>query len=188
MIGKVYFDNFNLVKGIDGKYQMILDVSDESKYNAVSITKEMKELKKPMQAVFDKKKRERSLNQNAMMWALLDILTTALNGYRPGGDVWETYIDILSKYGAKFEYFECTKEAFPKLKEMFRAIKIVDERIKENGTQTYMCKAYIGSSKYNTEEMTKLIDGIFEELSDHNVKDDKLVYQYRQKWIEEKAR
>lgn len=122
---------------------------------------------------------DRSLAQNRLMWALLSIMAK-----EQGQDEWSCYIDILEKYGGKFEYIECLESAFPTLKQMFRAVKVVDERTKPNGAKTVMCKAFVGSSQYDTSEMNSLIEAIFNELAAMGVEDDKEVGYL---WLEHQA-
>lgn len=144
-----------------GNIEITFRVSPESKYAARQIIGDLKETGKAVLSLSRYYKR-RSNDQNALMWALLEIMAQHLNGGRTGGvTAWDCYLDMLERYGAEYEYLQCTKEAFDTLKEMFRAIKVVEER---GGGKTVMCKAYIGSSKYDTEQMNQLIEGIYDEL------------------------
>lgn len=103
------------------------------------------------------KKNQRSLHQNAMLWQLIGEICMVENGHRDEQDEMEIYCSILQMAGAKCDYFECTEEAYEAFKKQFRVCTIMEER-NHNGTKTVMVKAYFGSSKMNTEEMSKLID------------------------------
>lgn len=119
-------------------------------------------------------KSKRSIEQNRLMWRLLEIMAT-----EQGLNSWDCYIDIIEDFGAKYEFIECIKEAVPTLKEMFRAIKIVEER--KDG-KTVMCKVFTGSSQYNTAEMTTLIESIFRRLAEMGVSADKEVRYLYEEW------
>lgn len=162
----------------DGEIRLSFTVSQENRYLVKSIMQDL--VKWPKIALDMKKYRNsRSANQNRLMWALLEIMAQ-----EQGCDAWECYIDILEKHGARFEYFECLTDAYETLKKTFRAVKIVDERTKLNGRKTYMCKAFCGSSNYDTQEMNTLIESIFDELAQMGIQDDKEVAYL---WAEHQA-
>lgn len=190
MIGKINFTSASLKTSDDGTKELCLKVSDDSRYLADQAIRQIKANPKEYTATLDYKRKKRSLDQNRLMWVLLEMMAQAQNGGRTGGmTAWDCYIDMLAKYGARFEYLECVQEAYPTLKEMFRAIQIVEER-EHSGTKTYMCKAYIGSSQFNTREMTMLIDGIFDELADMGVtvETSNEALDYYTQWLEEKEK
>ena len=166
-----------------GELELTFTPCVESRYAAAPLPKELRRLaaagKEKLVLSIAEHKGKRSLEQNRLMWALLEIMASHLNGGRTGGvTAWDCYIDTLEEFGAKFEYLECLKEAFPALQEMFRAVKIVEER--KDG-KTVMCKAYIGSSHFNKTEMNLLIEGIFDRLSEMGVDSSDEVY-LRNEW------
>ena len=134
-----------------------------------------------MQALIDKEKDEftltidkfinsRSLKQNALLWALLEIMAMELSGQRKGDvQAEDCYIDMLTLCGAKYEYMQCTKNAYDMLKTQFRATKVVEKRRGKGNAELYIIKCYYGSSKMNTAEMNQLIDTTFQALSEMGV-------------------
>lgn len=155
-IGKVNVELTRRTTDDEGNVEISFRICPESRWAVRSIVDDIRELKSKGQPrlvlTLDRHRKRRSLDQNRMMWALLEIMANALNGGRTGGvTAWDCYLDMLEKYGARFEYLQCTKEALPTLKSMFRAIKVVEERERD----TVMCKAYIGSSQFTTAEMTR---------------------------------
>ncbi len=113
-------------------------------------------------------KSKRSVEQNRLMWEMLDLLSEKANGKRDSEAVWETYIIMLERFGAKYEYLMALPEAEKMLKEQFRASVIVEER-DYNGKKMNIYKCFYGSSKFNTKEMTEFINSIQEELRELGV-------------------
>jgi hypothetical protein len=108
-------------------------------------------------------KSKRSIEQNRLMWEMLDMLSEKVNGKRDSEAVWQTYIIMLERFGAKYEYLMALPEAEKMLKEQFRASVKIEER-EYNGKKMNIYKCYYGSSKFNTKEMTEFINSIQEEL------------------------
>lgn len=115
---------------------------------------------------FEEWRNSRSLEQNNLMWTLLDLMATAMQKSGMALDSWDCYLACLSKYGARPQYIECLKEAVPALRKMWREIVEVEDR---KGGKTVLLKCFPGSSTYDTLEMSHLIDGIFAELDAHGI-------------------
>jgi hypothetical protein len=113
-------------------------------------------------------KSKRSVQQNRLMWEMLDLLSEKVNGKRDSEAVWQTYIIMLERFGAKYEYLMALPEAEKMLKEQFRASVKIEER-EYNGKVMNIYKCYYGSSKFNTKEMTEFINSIQEELRELGV-------------------
>ena len=117
---------------------------------------QLEELKEDECYSLDIKKRKsaRSINQNKFLWALLHALEIKT---RETAMSW--YIKALMDTGAKFDYIWATVKTEDSLKQQFRAIqRIKPHRIKESDGWLY--KVFIGSSKFNVEEMNKLLDTV----------------------------
>lgn len=108
-----------------------------------------------------KPKKKRSLNQNALLWELIGEISMVQNGTK-NADI-DIYCQILEQAGAKIEYYQCVNEehAIDRLRQAFRAVKIVDHR-ESNGVDTVMLKCYVGTSQMNTQEMNLVIDKAIE--------------------------
>lgn len=168
MIGIINAESAKIKTGKDGEIYMVLQVSPESRYNAKQIRDEAKRLQKKLVIRVEKYRNKRSLNQNRLMWALLEIMATAMSGRAGDVTAWDCYIAMLERYGAKYEYFYCLPEALDEFKGLFRAVKEIDRPI-IGGKRMILCKCFVGSSKMDVSEMTQLIDGIFDELADMGV-------------------
>ena len=110
-------------------------------------------------------KSKRSTEQNRLMWEMLDMLSEKANNKRDSEAVWETYIIMLERFGAKYEYLMALPEAEKMLQEQFRASVKIEER-EYNGKVMNIYKCYYGSSKFNTKEMTEFINSIQDELKE----------------------
>lgn len=160
------------------------------KYNAQSCVKAMEELIANEKDLFtltvDPYKTKRSLEQNALLWALLEIMASELSGTRKGGVLAEDcYVDMLELAGAKYEYMMCTKEAFSFLKSQFRATKVMETREGKDGKPMFVVKCFYGSSKMDTKEMTVLIDTVFQRLEEMGISDEyqaDVSYRYKE-WM-----
>lgn len=109
-------------------------------------------------------KSKRSVEQNKLMWELLDTLAQKIHGRRDSAIVWEVYIEMLERTGQKYDYFWVLPEAAKRLRQTFRASVLIED----NGRQQ-MWKCYYGSSTFNTAEMTAFIDSIISELRELGV-------------------
>lgn len=183
-VGKLNTQFVRRVVDDDGSAELIFRVDKSSRWAVSGVVDDLRRLaaegKRDLVLTIDLYKSRRSLAQNRMMWALLEIMAKAMNGGRTGGvTAWDCYLDMLEKYGGKFEYIQCLKESLSKLREMFRAIKIVEERDRD----TVLCKAFVGSSKFNTSEMKMMIDGIFDDLSDMENVDDVEIAYLKNEWV-----
>ena len=106
-----------------------------------------------------KAKPKRTLEQNALMWALIHDIAEHRNGRANTDNEWEVYIEALERAGAKYEVLTCIPEAEKILKDTSRAIKFIASS-EVHGKTFNAYKVFYGSSKMNKAEMTKLLDEI----------------------------
>lgn len=111
---------------------------------------------------FDTVIRGRSLNQNALLWALIEEII--LNPNAQSEDKWEMYCYLLSKAKAKYTYISIVEDGLEdfKLAHGVRAVKVVGNETRENGKKFINCLVFLGSSQMTTKEMNKLIDTTLE--------------------------
>lgn len=191
MIGLLHIDKTGVRKDDDGNTYIISRVKPESKYNIKSILQEIKQSDKEITITFDYRKNKRSLDQNALLWALLTIYAKALGGGRQGSiQPEEIYYQMLNKYGAA-QFLVLQEEAVEELRRLYRDIKIIDDAVVErNGKRTpaKLVKCITGSSQYDTKQMTTLIDGVFDELAAIGVDagTSQQVSEYYNNWNEHK--
>lgn len=107
-------------------------------------------------------KSKRSIEQNNLLWQLIHEISQQVNGTLANdSDDWEIYIQALERAGAKFEYIAVLPEAEKLLKEQFRAIKLMNS-FEHNGRTFNSYKVYYGSSKFDSKEMTLLINTVLD--------------------------
>lgn len=168
MIGRLFFKNFRLAETDSGEIELTLSALPKCKYAVKQMVRDMRAKDKEFSATIDIRKHARSLDQNALMWALLTIYAEAQGGGRRGSVTPEDiYYRMLSKYGVA-EFVMTLPEAEDALKSAFRVVSKVDTRF-YNGKQMAVFKCYYGSSTYDTKQMSVLIDGIFDELAEIGV-------------------
>lgn len=72
-------------------------------------------------------KNKRTLDQNRLMWALLNRLALALSGDTPGGVTAEQcYLDLLGEFGAEVETWRVPVKALPALRNTYRVVQKVE--------------------------------------------------------------
>ena len=121
-------------------------------------------------------KNKRTLDQNRLMWALLNRLALALSGDTPGGVTAEQcYIDLLAEFGAEVEIYEMPVKAVQRFKQAFRVADIV-EYLPGDRCQV---RAVPGTSCYTTKEMHDFLERIFDRLAEAGVDDAETTEQYR---------
>ena len=135
----------------------------ENKYNANLFVQELKELDK-IQVEAKAHKEARSIRQNKMLWAVIGKISELINGEKTETSTMKIYADILVEANVKRELMAVLPETLETLKTMFRAVIPTGQSIisknKETGKEAELITvwAYIGSSRFNTKEMTELID------------------------------
>lgn len=108
-----------------------------------------------------KAKPKRSLEQNALLWAIIHDIAEHRNGRANSGGEWEIYIEALERAGAKYELITCLPQAEQILRDTSRAIKyLTSTEIKGKTFNAY--KVFYGSSKMNKSEMAKLLDEVID--------------------------
>lgn len=98
-------------------------------------------------------KSSRSLEQNALLWALITQLAD-----KTGNDTMDVYISALEHANAKYTWIATVEEAESTLKKCFRVVKPFGTITTSDNKTLIRYKCWIGSSKFDVEEMTKLID------------------------------
>ena len=143
----------------NGSHQMVL--IENTSYHPLEIS-----LEKEYQLEIKELKSTRTVQQNRYMWALIHEIAKEQDM-----DDMEVYIQALEEANAKYEYIMAPEEAEENLKKGFRAVKVVRPEI-HNNKKFYVYKCFVGSSKFNTQEMTRLIDVIVSWCHELNISTD----------------
>lgn len=132
----------------DGKTEITLEIS-----SPISLDKD-----KIYRIEFKEAKSSRTLQQNAYLWAIIHDISVNRNGDRATDDDDMTvYVELLEKANAKFEYIACLPEADRLIRQQFRAVRLLNQ-FEHKGKVFNQYKVFVGSSKFDTAEMAKLID------------------------------
>lgn len=101
-------------------------------------------------------RRKRSLDANAYCWVLIGEIANVLRATKD-----EIYLDMLKKYGQQFivKIKNRDKERFERTQKYWE----VHETLTDGKAQYY--RLFIGSSEYDSHEMSILIDGIISEAT-----------------------
>ena len=121
-------------------------------------------------------KNKRTLDQNRLMWALLNRLALALSGDTPGGVTAEQcYLDLLAEFGAEVETWRVPVKSLPALRSTYRVVQMVE--LLDNGY--CVARLGLGSSSFDRQQMHDFIERIFDRLSEAGVDDAETTEQYR---------
>lgn len=121
-------------------------------------------------------KNKRTLDQNRLMWALLNRLALALSGGTPGGVTAEQcYLDLLAEFGAEVETWRVPVKALPALRNTYRVVQMVE--LLDDGY--CMARLGLGSSSFDRQQMHDFLERIFDRLAEAGVDDAETTQQYR---------
>lgn len=101
-------------------------------------------------------KKQRSLDANAALWVLLGEMAAKL---RTSKD--ELYLEMLSRYGV-FTHVVVKPNVVDRVKAEWRTVRELGE-VTINGQKGIQLQCYFGSSTYDTQEFTRLLDGVISE-------------------------
>ena len=148
MIGRIT----NIARSLSGKTVLMLE-TDADPTELQDLTE------KELSITLKKYTKRRSLDANALLWAVIGELSKALRA-----DKWEIYLLMLKRYG-KYTYVTLAPEAVEDFKQMYRECEVIGE------TEDRVCLiCYIGSSTYTREEFSRLLDGVISECHEAGVR------------------
>lgn len=110
----------------------------------------------------EKKGKARTLEQNRYLWKLINEIGRVQQG-RAVDDT-ELYCDLLEKANVKWDIVEVIPQAEQRLRDYFRRIRFLDTDGYKN-----QYKVYYGSSKFNTKEMSELIEAALDWAEDAGI-------------------
>lgn len=108
------------------------------------------------------KRKVRSLNANAALWVLLGEMAAKL---RTSKD--ELYLEMLTRYGV-FTHVVVKPNVVDRVKAEWRTVRELGE-VTINGQTGIQLQCYFGSSTYNTQEFTRLLDGVISEAREMGI-------------------
>lgn len=101
----------------------------------------------------------RSLDANALLWKCLGDIAAVLRT-----DKWDVYLQMLKRYG-KYTYICVKPSVVDAVKSQWRESEVIGD-IRINGSDAVQMLCYFGSSTYNTQEFSVLLDGVISEMKE----------------------
>ena len=108
------------------------------------------------------KRARRSLNANSALWKMLGDTAKVLRTTDE-----ELYLQALQKYGVS-EYIACVPDAVDRVSRLYR-LAIDRGPCYVNGNRMTCLQVYPGSSTYNTQEFSVLLDGVIQDAKEQGV-------------------
>jgi hypothetical protein len=118
-----------------------------------------KYLEKDLDISIKQHRERRSLDANACLWWCLGKIAQAITA-----DPWEIYLLELSKYG-QFTHLMVKSNAVEAVRRQWREIRVVGET-EVNGEPYTELLCFFGSSTYNSEEFSRLLDGVISDMKE----------------------
>jgi len=104
-------------------------------------------------------KENRSTRQNSMLWALITKISDNVNASHREEDTFKVYCDLLVKANVEYVFLAVEAKARPLLEKQFRVVQEIPSQVQTTKGRTLQgYKCFIGSSKFNSKEMTELIE------------------------------
>ena len=148
-------------------------VHGDNKRSALLTLEETQATEKKIEVEVKPYKSKRSLEQNRLLWALLGKMAFAMSGNKRKVSTEECYCIMLEEANVAYDYLLALPEAEPMLKKTFRVVRKIDER-EVNGKTLNMYQYFVGSSKFNTQEMTELIEATLDKLAELGIVDSEI--------------
>lgn len=95
----------------------------------------------------------RTLNQNALLWALIGEICETENGNRNTEDEEQIYKNILLRAGMACTYIQCIPDAIKELRGFYRIVEPVERR-----NNSVVVKCYKGVSQMDTAQASRVIE------------------------------
>lgn len=153
----------------DGNVIVSLIVSHYNRQIAEMAVKECKECDE-LSVEIKKHRANRSLDQNNMFWALATKIAIETHGSKQKEAVEDVYCNLLEEANVESKYILAPKETEDALRKLFRVVRNRGER-EFNGKQVFVYQIWVGSSKFDTEQMTDLIELALNRCADLGVID-----------------
>lgn len=165
MIAKFYVGNPDFTQNIKGEGNLTFSTQKEQMWAVRQVVKELEFNKKELVLLLDYASKKRTLDQNSLLWGLLNEEAKALSGGRKDKDITaeKLYYQALNDYGK--DSVLCIKNGCEKeLKKVYKKVYIID-KYTQNGEEWLKCRCVIGSSNYTTKEMSDLIEGVLDDIT-----------------------
>jgi hypothetical protein len=140
-----------------GKYNVTFTINEQTALAEVEKIQECEKLS--VEAVQYREKR--SIDANGLLWHCLGKIASSMN---PPADKWDIYLMMLKRYGS-FTYICVKPKAVEAVKQQWRECEVVGD-IEINGQKAVQMLCYFGSSTYDTQEFSVLLNGVISEMQE----------------------
>lgn len=137
-----------------GKYNLTLSVNERPGEEINTLLQCEK-----LAVTIAKFRQKRSLDANGLLWACLGQIAAALNT-----DKWDVYLRMLKRYG-KYTYICVKPHVVDAVKAQWREVEEIGE-MEINGQKAVQLLCYFGSSTYNSQEFSTLLEGVMDEMEE----------------------
>ena len=106
-------------------------------------------------------RKSRTLEQNNLLWAIINDIDKNVNGVATEEGRWQLYIQGIEEVGAEYEDIIIPSTSLDIFKEAFRSLKILEEKDNQ-----IIVRCFVGSSKFDTKQMGDLIEYFIKSASE----------------------
>lgn len=149
----------------DGKKVLLTVTKEDESLTDVEVDEALASLKKgvPVEVSFKEVRKARSTDANALMWHCISQIAYAI-----GSTKWEVYLEMLKRYTVG-RHVACNLSAVDAVMRTCRECERLED-VEVNGTKLAQLILYVGSSHFDSKEMSHFIDCIIGEMVDMGLK------------------
>ena len=166
MIAKIKVGNPTYSQNIKGEGYLTFPIKSMQNWSTRLLVQGLENNTKELVCNLDYAVKQRSLDQNSLLWGLLEEEAKFLNGGRKNNIECSSenlYYEAINKYG-KDTLIAVKNGAEKELKRVYKRVFIID-KYELNGELWLKCRCVIGSSKYTSKEMSDLIEGVLDDIA-----------------------
>lgn len=153
----------------EGNVIVSLTVTNYDRYIADMAVRESKDCNS-LSVEIKKYRANRSLEQNKMFWALATKIALETAGSKTQEVVEDVYCNLLEEANVESDFMLAPSETEATLKKSFRVVRKRGTR-EVNGKTLTIFQFWLGSSKFDTEQMTELIELALNRCADLGIAD-----------------
>ena len=166
MIAKIKVGNPTYSQNIKGEGYLTFPIKSIQNWSTRLLVQGLENNTKELICNLDYASKQRSLDQNSLLWGLLEEEAKFLNGGRKNNIECSSenlYYEAINKYG-KDTLIAVPSGAERELKRTYRRVFIID-KFDNNGELWVKCRCVLGSSKYSPKEMSDLVEGVLDDIA-----------------------
>ncbi len=141
------------VRAMDGDY---ITLRCEGGLDPADLDK-IAQSKRPWDVTLKVHREKRSLDANALLWALLGEIAGVLRSTKE-----EVYLEMLERYGTGTVVYVATPDDVERCQRLYKIVR-PRRRVEIDGRQAVELWCIAGSSSYDTREFSILLDGVISE-------------------------